>query len=146
MVRGNITLFTCSNYLNCGMFIMSEIIYKQESYDICGAVFEVYNEMGCGYLEAVYGECLAREFAARGIEYVCQPELVVEYKGHLLEQRYKPDFICFGKIVVEIKSAKQLAPEHAAQTMNYLKMGKMKLGLLVNFGHCPGVEIKRIVL
>ncbi len=123
-----------------------KIIYKEESYEIQGAVFEVYREMGCGFLEAVYQECMEKELAIRGIPYRAQCELTLDYKGTKLKQFYKPDFICFDKIIVEIKAAKAIAPEHKAQTINYLKATDMKLGLLVNFGSYPKADIIRLVL
>lgn len=124
---------------------MAEIIYKQESYDIIGACFEVYNEMGCGFLEAVYQECLERELDIRAVPFQSQVELKLRYKGELLQQKYIPDFLCFGKIVLELKTVKQLAPEHQAQVHNYLKATGYKLGLLVNFGYYPKLQYQRIV-
>ena len=122
------------------------IIYEKESYAIRGAVFEVYREMGCGFLESVYQECLAREFSRKRIAYIAQPELTLVYKSVPLKQTYKPDFICHDKIIVEIKAVSNLADEHRAQLYNYLKATGMRLGLLVNFGHYPKVEIERIVM
>ena len=123
-----------------------KILFKEESYAIQGAVFEVYREMGCGFLEAVYQECLEREFKRAGIPFVAQQELRLYYKGDTLSQIYKPDFICFQKIIVELKAAKEIASEHKAQTFNYLKATGLRLGLLVNFGHYPKVQINRIIL
>ena len=122
-----------------------EIIYKEESYAIIGACFEVYNEMGCGFVEPVYQECLEMELDLRVIPFRPQAELELSYKGRRLEQKYKPDFICFGKIILEIKAVSQLADEHRAQVHNYLKATGYKLGLLVNFGHYPKLEYERIV-
>ncbi len=122
------------------------IIYKEESYAIQGAVFDVYREMGCGFLEAVYQECLEKELFARNIPFIAQPELKLWYKGERLNQRYKPDIICYDKIIVELKAVKQIAPEHEAQLINYLKATEMKLGLLINFGTYPKVMIKRLAL
>lgn len=102
--------------------------------------------MGCGFLEAVYQECLGKEFACRIIPHVAQKELQLFYKGELLNQTYKPDFICYEKIVVELKAVKDITPEHKAQVFNYLKATGLKLGLLVNFGHYPKAEIERIIL
>jgi len=122
-----------------------EIVYKQEAYDIVGACFEVYNEMGCGFLEAVYQECLQIEFETRGIPFRPQAELVLRYKGRSLNQKYQPDFVCFDKIVVELKAASELMDEHRAQVHNYLKATAYRLGLLVNFGHFPKLDYERIV-
>ena len=108
------------------------ILFKEESYRIMGACFEVYKEKGCGFLEAVYQECLALEFKRQGIVHDEQPWLHLEYKGEKLSQDYVPDFICFGEIIVEIKAAKQLTDEHRAQAINYLKATGKRLVLLVN--------------
>lgn len=118
----------------------------EESYAIQGAVFEVYREMGNGFLEAVYQECLERELVAKSIPFTAQTELALNYKGSLLKQTYKPDFICFEKIIVELKAVKELAPEHKAQIINYLKATGLRLGLLVNFGSRPKAQIERIIL
>ncbi len=123
---------------------MAEIIYKDESYRIVGACFEVYNDKGCGFHESVYQECLGIEFRLQDISAVAKPKLELEYKGHRLEQRYEPDFICFGKIIVELKALSHLTEEHHAQVMNYLKATGFKLGLLINFGHHPRLEYHRI--
>ena len=126
--------------------MIDKIIYKEESYAIQGAIFEVYREMGCGFLEAVYQECLEKELLSRNIPFVAQTELHLSYKGEPLQQKYKPDLICFGKIINELKAVKQIAPEHEAQIINYLKATNMKLGLLVNFGAYPKVSISRFAL
>ena len=125
---------------------MADIIYKDESYLIQGAIFEVYKEMGGGFLEAVYQECLEKEMEAQNIPYNSQQILEIKYKGQKLIKTYKPDFICFDKIIVEIKGVKAITNEHQAQVLNYLKATGLKLGLIVNFGSYPKVEIKRIVL
>ena len=125
---------------------MEKIIYKEECYKVQGAIFEVYREMGCGFLEAVYQECLQKELRKQNIPFVSQPELNLCYKGEKLNQTYKPDFICYNKIILELKAVKQTAPEHKAQLINYLKATNMKLGLLVNFGAHPKVEIIRLAL
>jgi len=125
---------------------MSNIIYKEESYLIQGAIFEVYKEMGNGYLEAVYQECLEIEFETKNISFVSQPMLKLKYKKWNLKKSYKPDFICFDKIIVELKGVRIITKEHQAQVLNYLKATELKLGLIVNFGAYPKVEIKRIVL
>jgi GxxExxY protein len=122
-----------------------ELVYKDESYRIIGACFEVYKEMGCGFLEAVYQECLGMEFLAQGIPFTSQYELSLSYKGQSLKQTYVPDFMCFDKIVVEIKAVAALTDLHRAQLQNYLKATGFKLGLLANFGHYPKLEYERIV-
>ena len=123
-----------------------KILYKEESYAIQGAVFEVYREMGCGFLEAVYQECLERELSCRGIPFQSQIQLSLTYKSEKLNQTYKPDFICYGKIILEIKAVKDLGDDHRAQMFNYLKATGFRLGLLVNFGHYPKVTVERIIV
>ncbi|MBL8852576.1 MAG: GxxExxY protein [Planctomycetaceae bacterium] len=126
---------------------MSEtILFKDESYAIQGAIFEVYREMGCGFLEPVYQECLERELRLRNIPFTAQTELKLNYKGPPLQQTYKPDFICFGLIIVELKAVREIAPEHKAQVINYLRATRMKLGILVNFGAYPKATALRLVL
>ena len=120
------------------------LIYEEESYKIRGACFEVYKEKGCGFVEAVYQECLEIESELQGLLYVPQPRVELAYKGRKLRSEFQPDFICFGKIVVELKAVSELTNEHRAQVHNYLKATGYKLGLLVNFGHHPGVELERI--
>jgi GxxExxY protein len=121
------------------------LLFEEETYKIIGACFEVYKEKGCGFLEAVYQECLEIELGLQEIPFIPQAELALWYKGKPLKQKYQPDFICFGKIVVEIKAVSQLADEHRAQLHNYLKATNHRVGLLVNFGHYPKVEYERII-
>lgn len=120
------------------------IIFKEESYQIQGAVFDVYREMGCGFLEAVYQECLEKELLIRGIPFSAQQALNLFYKHKPLTQKYKPDFICYDRIIVEIKAVKEIAAEHKAQVLNYLKATNYELGLLVNFGSYPKATILRL--
>ena len=120
-----------------------EILFKQESYRIIGACFEVYNELGSGFLEAVYQEALRREFQSQGIPFQEKPEIELHYKGTRLDQTYQPDFLCYDQIIVELKAAKGLGDDHRAQTINYLKATRKRLGLLVNFGHYPKLESER---
>ena len=115
----------------------TELIFKEESYKIIGACFEVYREKGCGFLEAVYQECLEIELRLQGVAFVPKPPLALEYKQCPLRAKYEPDFICYDKIILELKAVTELAEEHRAQVQNYLKATGFKLGLLVNVGHYP---------
>jgi GxxExxY protein len=124
---------------------VQKLFFEDESYEIRGAFFDVYYEMGNGFLEAVYQECLEIEFGLRGVPFVSQPVISLVYKTKELKKKYVPDFICYNSIVVEIKSVKKIVPEHEAQLINYLKASKLKLGFLVNFSAFPKVEIKRFV-
>jgi GxxExxY protein len=121
-----------------------KILFPDECYQIQGAIFEVCREMGCGFLEAVYQECLGKEFQLRGVPFKAQKELTLFYKQEELTQKYKPDFICFDKIIVELKAVKEIAPEHKAQLINYLKTTGLELGLLVNFGKYPKADVVRL--
>jgi GxxExxY protein len=121
-----------------------DIIYKEESYRIIGACFEVYNQKGFGFTEPVYQECLAIEFEIQKIPFVAQPKMQLEYKGRLLEQFFRPDFVCFDKIIVEIKAVSRLVDEHISQTLNYLNAINFELALLVNFESFPKIEYKRL--
>jgi len=125
---------------------MSQLLYKDECYRIMGACFEVYKELGCGLKEPVYHEALQEEFRIQGLPAIHEPTYEISYKGKLLKSTFEPDFVCFGEIVVELKSVKELSQAHEAQVQNYLRAGKMKLGILVNFGHYPKIDWKRIVL
>jgi GxxExxY protein len=121
------------------------LLYEAETYAILGACYEVYGEKGCGFLEGVYQECLALEFALRGIPFEAEPAVPLSYKGQPLEHTYRPDFICYGKIVVELKAVTLLADGHRAQLHNYLRAGNYRLGLLANFGHHPQLERERVI-
>lgn len=123
---------------------MTEILYKDESYKIIGACFEVYNQKGFGFTEPVYQECLEVEFSIQGIPFVAQPKLKFEYKGRPLEQFFKPDFICYEKIIVEIKAVNKIINEHKAQALNYLNATGFELALLVNFGEFQKLTHERL--
>ena len=123
-----------------------DILYREECYQIQGAVFEVYREMGCGFLEAVYQECLGKEFSKRGIPFIAHQELSLSYKGEPLQQTYIPDFVCHESIIIELKALAATTGKHKAQLMNYLKATGMRLGLLANFGCHPKATVERIVL
>jgi len=123
---------------------MTEIICKEESYAIVGACFEVYNNKGCGFLEPVYQECLAIEFNLQNIPATPKPLLTLSYRDRVLTQTYQLDFVCYQKIIVELKAVSALCDEHRAQLLNYLNATGFELGLLVNFGHYPKLEYERI--
>lgn len=124
----------------------TKLLLSAETFRIRGAVFEVSKAMGTGFLEAVYQECLAAEFLARGIPFRATPSLKLEYKGAPLRQTYSPDFICFDAVIVELKAARELAAEHRAQLCNYLRATGLRVGLLVNFGRIGGAAVERTVL
>jgi GxxExxY protein len=113
------------------------LIYKEESYAIIGACFAVYKDKGCGFLEPVYHECLEIEFESQSIPFLSKPPQTV--------QTFSPDFICYEKIIVEIKAVSALVDEHHAQVLNYLSAMGCELALLVNFGHYPRLEYERLL-
>jgi len=122
-----------------------QLLYADEVFAIQGAIFEVNRHMGAGFLEAVYQECLTLEFEARNVPFVALRPLSLTYKGQRLRQTYQPDFVCFERIIVELKAVRELTPEHRAQVLNYLQATGMKLALLVNFGSTPKARIERLV-
>lgn len=121
------------------------MIYKKESYDIVGTLFEVHNNLGGGFLEVVYKDALEYEFKKKNITFEREKEYVINYKDVILKHRFFADFIVFDKIVIEIKSVKEFHPKHIAQCINYLKVSGNKLCILVNFQN-ESLEFKRIVL
>ena len=124
---------------------MTELLFKDESYKLMGAMFEVYKEMGCGFLEPVYQECVELELADQKIPFFAQAQLTLNYKHHELKSRYVPDVVCYEKIVLEQKAVKEISDEHRAQVHNYLKASGYRLGIIANFGHYPKLQYERIV-
>jgi GxxExxY protein len=122
------------------------LLFREEVFRIQGAVFEVSRQMGTGFLEAVYQECLLLELAAQSIPFEALPTLALSYKGRSLKQTYRPDLVCFGCIIVELKVVRELAGEHRAQVLNYLKATGLRVGLLANFGCAPKARVERLVL
>ncbi len=124
---------------------MTELLCKEEVYAIVGAAMEVYNELGRGFLEAVYQEALEMELAARNIPFESQKELHISYKGRKLKKTYTADFLIVGKIIVEIKALDHLTSVDEAQLLNYLKATKLEVGVLINFGAARKLEWTRRV-
>lgn len=121
-----------------------ELIYKEEAYKIIGAAMAVHREFGCGFLEKAYQEALGLEFLIRNIPFQREVPLIINDKGAPLKTAYIADFICFDKIILELKATKELDSIHVAQIFNYLKATGNKLGLLINFGE-TSLVYKRIV-
>ena len=121
----------------------TKILYKEESYKIIGAAIEVHKTLGCGFTEPVYQEALEYEFKLRGIPYEREKVLRVNYKDIVLEKEFRVDFLCYDKIIVELKSVSDMIDEHYAQVYNYLKTTGCELGLLINFGN-TSLEYNRI--
>jgi len=123
-----------------------DLIYKEESYQIVGACFEVYNFLGAGFLEGVYQECLEIELRNRNIPFESQKEITINYKGIDLVKKYNADIICYDKVLLELKATSKLTNDHRGQILNYLNATKFQLGLLINFGGFPRLEYERFVL
>ncbi len=119
---------------------------KQEGYDLMGAAFEVYNELGYGLAEEIYQQSLEIELGLRNIPFLSKTPVDVFFKGNKLTTQYKPDLLAFGEIVVELKAVKVLAPEHEAQLFNYMRISRKSVGYLINFGSANELEWKRIIL
>ncbi len=126
--------------------IYMELYYKKESYDIIGAAMHVYNVLGPGFVESVYQEALEMEFQKRKIPYEREKDIDLFYEGALMRVKFRPDFICYGKIIVELKAVQQLDDMNRVQVYNYLKATQYKLGWLLNFGSHDGLEMERKVL
>ena len=122
---------------------MSDLLFPKESYDIIGAALEVHSQLGCGFTEPVYQEALAEELRLRHIPFEREKVFTVTYKGKELSKDFRVDFVCFNKIIVELKAVSDFAKEHVAQVYNYLKVTGMQLGLLINFGK-TSLEYKRL--
>ncbi len=122
----------------------SDIQYADEIYQIQGAIFAVYKEMGNAWHEEVYQQCLERELSSRGIPFDSKKELRIYYRGEPIEKIYIPDIVCYDKIILELKTVDHLTNEHKAQLLNYLRITGMTIGLLINFRAYPKVEILRM--
>ena len=123
---------------------MSELIYKEEAYEITGSCMEVHNELGPGLLEIIYKDAIEWETDSRFISYEREKEYPVYYKQHLLRRKFNADFVLYDKIILEVKAKESISNEDIAQTINYLKLSGCKLGLLINFGRSR-LEVKRLV-
>lgn len=121
------------------------LIYKEETYKIIGICMEVHRVLGKGFNEIVYGDALEIEFIDNNIHYSRESKYAISYKGNILRHHYKADFIIDNIIVLEIKAIESLSSSHIKQTLNYLAVSKLKLGLLINFGE-DSLTYKRIVL
>ena len=109
------------------------LLFENETRQILNACFNVHKELGNGFLEAVYQEALEVEFKEQGIPYVREAQIPIFYKGHRLDKEYYADFICYGRIVVELKCVSRLVNANKAQVLNYLHGTRLEVGLLVNF-------------
>ena len=120
------------------------IILKEESFNIIGAAMEVHGIVGCGFTEPLYQEAFEEELRLREIPYVREKTFSYSYKGKGLSKSFRPDFICYDKVIVELKTVDEFTDEHFAQVLNYLKATDLELGLLINFGN-KSLEYRRIL-
>ena len=125
---------------------MAELILKDEVFAVAGAAMDVYYTLGVGFLEPVYHEALSSEFGRRRVPYASEKELDLYYKDTKLTKKYFADFVCFGQIIVELKVVPRLTNIEIAQLINYLKITRMHVGLLINFGSQGKLEWKRSVI
>lgn len=123
---------------------MATLLYAEESYRLIGLGMETHRELGCGFLEAVYQEAFEILLRQNGILHEREKQLDIYFKGQKLKKKYAADFVCFGRIIIELKAVSELTGSHEAQVMNYLKATGFKLGLLFNFGQRSFVH-RRIV-
>ena len=123
---------------------MSDFVYQQESYKINGAIYEVHKRLGVGLLEKAYQEALERELKFQGIPFEREKRFDLYYRDEKMETYYIADFVCYGKIIVELKAVSELSDAHKAQVRNYLGITGYKLGILVNFNE-EYIETVRIL-
>ena len=123
-----------------------ELRQQDEGYALMGAAFEVYNELGPGFLEEVYQEALEMVLAAQNIPFISKPRLNVWFREVKLQKHYEADLLVTDEIVVELKAVRTLTPEHEAQLLNELKITRQRIGYLINFGASPRLQWSRRVL
>jgi len=123
---------------------MTDLLYKEEAYEIIGICMEVHNNLGAGFLEIVYKDALEYEFNKNNIPYEREKEYTVHYKNIVLPHKFYADFVVSDKIILEVKCMNGIIDEHIAQTLNYLKVSNNRLGLIVNFGK-EKLQSKRII-
>ena len=121
-------------------------MFEQEGYQLVGAAFEVYNQLGYGMAEEVYQQSLEVELELRQIPFHSKPELVVFYKDQQLRKRYRPDLLVCDGIVVELKAVRELIADHEAQLFNYLRIMRIEVGYLLNFGAPQQLQWKRFIV
>lgn len=123
---------------------MADILFKEESYKVIGSCMKVHAELGCGFLESVYQEALEKQFFKDGIPYVREKLLKIQFDGETLKKTFKADFVCYDKIIVELKASAFIHNDNLKQTTNYLNATKFQLGILVNFGE-RSLVYKRVI-
>ena len=122
-----------------------ELLFKEEVYAIIGAAIEVHKELRPGFLEAVYHEAMEIELTSRNIPFESYKKLLIRFKEFQLKKEYEADFVCYDKIIVEIKALDVVAGKEEAQLLHYLKTTGFRIGLLINFGSVGALEWKRYI-
>jgi len=113
---------------------MEKLLFEEETYRIIGTCMKVHQSLGSGFLESVYQEALEKEFAKDGIENIRHKKLNINYNGVKLKKYFIADFVCYGKIIIELKASSFIHKDSEAQLLNYLKATNYEVGLLINFG------------
>jgi GxxExxY protein len=124
---------------------MTDLLFKEEVYQIIAAAFEVHRELGSGFVEPVYQEAMEIELSARNIPFEAQKNLRISYKNRLLTRSYVADIVCFDSIILELKAIDRLSGKEQGQILNYLKATNLRGGLLINFGDPSKLEWQRLV-
>ena len=122
---------------------MSIQLYKERMYNIIGAAMSLYNEIGSGYSEPIYLECLSVLCSERNIPWEREKLLKMYFHGIELEKTYKADFVCYDDIIVELKAVTELLSEHRAQLFNYMRITNSKFGILINFGESQKLHAEK---
>ncbi len=122
-----------------------DLIFKQETFKIVGICMEIHRILGAGLLEIVYKDALEYEFRTQNIPFEREKEYLIEYKGIVLPHKFYADFVVYDNIIFEVKAVSDFSDAHTAQTINYVKLAKGRLGILVNFGK-PSLEHRRFIL
>lgn len=124
---------------------MKNFIYKEETHSIIGAAMAVHRYFGCGFTEKVYQDALEQELRLNNIPYVREHSIFVTYHEVQLKTPFVPDFICYDKIIVELKAVKELDDIHRSQAINYAKVAGYQVALLINFG-ATSLEFERFAV
>ena len=125
---------------------MTELVLKEEVYQIVGAAMEVYYRLGRGFLEPVYQEAIEIELKHRRIPFQAKKSISIRYREFLLNKKYEPDLVCFNQVIVELKALDWLSRSEECQLLNYMRATSNRVGVLINFGSSPRLEWKRYVL
>jgi GxxExxY protein len=123
---------------------MTDLILKEESYQLVGICMEIHRELGMGFKEIVYKDALEYEFKSKKIKYIREKEFKIQYKNIILPHRYYADFVVHDSIILEVKASYVIVNNFVTQTINYLKASELKLGIIANFGE-KSFTSKRVI-